>query len=58
MSRVKTGTTRRKRHKKFLDAAKGYRGARSRSYRIARHTVERAWCFAYRDRKQKKRQSL
>ena len=35
--------------------AKGYRGARSKLYRTARETVERALCFAYRDRKQKKR---
>ena len=35
--------------------AKGYRGARSKLYRTARETVERALCYAYRDRKQKKR---
>jgi large subunit ribosomal protein L20 len=38
-----------------LALAKGYRGGRSKLYRTARETVERALCFAYRDRKQKKR---
>jgi len=38
-----------------LTLAKGYRGSRSKLYRTARETVERALCFAYRDRKQKKR---
>ncbi len=53
--RVKRGKTTHRRHKKFLALAKGYRGARSKLYRTARETVERALCFAYRDRKQKKR---
>lgn len=53
--RVKRGKTAHRRHKKHLALAKGYRGARSKLYRTARETVERALCFAYRDRKQKKR---
>ena len=53
--RVKRGKNAHRRHKKFLTLAKGYRGSRSKLYRTARETVERALCFAYRDRKQKKR---
>ena len=53
--RVKRGKTAHQQHKKYLALAKGYRGARSKLYRTARETVERALCFAYRDRKQKKR---
>ncbi len=53
--RIKRGKTAHRRHKKFLTLAKGYRGSRSKLYRTARETVERALCFAYRDRKQKKR---
>ena len=53
--RVKRGKTAHRRHKKFLTLAKGYRGSRSKLYRTARETVERALCFAFRDRKQKKR---
>ena len=52
--RVKRGKTAHRRHKKYLKMAKGYRGARSKLYRTARETVERALCYAYRDRKQKK----
>ena len=55
MPRVKRGTKARKRRKKWLKAAKGYSGARNRLYGIAKDTVERAWQFAYRDRRQKKR---
>ena len=53
--RVKRGLAAHRRHKKFLSAAKGFRGGRSRLYRTARERVERALCFAFRDRKQKKR---
>ncbi|MDY0274995.1 MAG: 50S ribosomal protein L20 [Desulfomicrobium sp.] len=53
--RVKRGKSAHRRHKKYLELAKGYRGSRSKLYRTARETVERALCFAYRDRKQKKR---
>ena len=54
--RVKRGQAAHKRHKKYLKLAKGYRGARSKLYRTARETVERALCYAYRDRKQRKRE--
>lgn len=53
--RVKGGTVTHRRHKKYLKMAKGYRGARSRLYRSARPTVERALKYAYRDRRNKKR---
>jgi large subunit ribosomal protein L20 len=55
MSRVKRGVTARARHKKVLDKAKGYYGARSRVYRVAKQAVIKAGQYAYRDRKQKKR---
>jgi len=55
MSRVKRGVTKRRRHKKILDQAEGYWGARSKLVRRARETVERAWKYAYRDRRQRKR---
>jgi large subunit ribosomal protein L20 len=53
--RVKRGVAGHRRHKKFLKMAKGYIGAGSRLYRTARERVERALCFAFRDRKVKKR---
>ena len=53
--RAKRGKTAHRRHKKYLTLAKGYRAGRRVLYRTARETVERALCFAYRDRKQKKR---
>ena len=53
--RVKRGVAAHRRHKKYLKMAKGYIGAGSRLYRTARERVERALCFAFRDRKQKKR---
>ena len=53
--RVKTGITRRKRHKKVLDRASGYYSANSRSYKIAVEKNDRALAYAYRDRKTKKR---
>ena len=56
MSRVKRGVTKRRRHKKILDQAEGYWGARSKLVRRAKETVERAWKYAYRDRKQRKRE--
>ena len=56
MPRVKRGFKARRRRKKFLKAAKGYVGARSRLYKHAKQTVHRAWKYAYRDRRQKKRQ--
>ncbi|MFP4072120.1 MAG: 50S ribosomal protein L20 [Desulfovibrionales bacterium] len=54
--RVKRGKTAHQRHKKFLKMAKGYRGARSKLFKTAREAVERGLCFAYRDRKQRKRE--
>ena len=45
----------KKRHKKILKQAKGYRGARSRTYKVAKQAVMRAGQYAYRDRRQKKR---
>jgi large subunit ribosomal protein L20 len=56
MARVKRGVTARARHKKVLKQAKGYYGARSRVYRVAKQAVIKAGQYAYRDRKQKKRQ--
>jgi large subunit ribosomal protein L20 len=56
MARVKRGVTARARHKKILKEAKGYYGARSRVYRVAKQAVIKAGQYAYRDRKQKKRQ--
>ncbi len=55
MARVKRGVTTRARHKKVLKKARGYQGARSRSYRVARQAVTRAGQYAYRDRRQRKR---
>ena len=56
MARVKRGVTARARNKKILKLAKGYYGARSRVYRVAKQAVIKAGQYAYRDRKQKKRQ--
>jgi large subunit ribosomal protein L20 len=56
MSRVKRGVTRRRRHRRVLKEAKGYFGSRHRLFRVAREAVERAWVYAYRDRRQRKRE--
>lgn len=56
MARVKRGVTAKARHKKILEEAKGYYGARSRLYRTAKQAVIKAAQYAYRDRKQRKRQ--
>ncbi len=56
MARVKRGVTAKARHKKILKAAKGYQGARSRVYRVAKQAVIKAGQYAYRDRRQRKRQ--
>ena len=56
MPRVKRGVTARARHKKVLDLAKGYRGRRKNVYRIAKEAVMKAGQYAYRDRRQRKRQ--
>ena len=55
MPRAKGGPKTRRRHKKTLKMAKGYVGGRRKTYRQARETVERGLTYAYRDRKQKKR---
>ena len=55
MPRIKRGTTTRTKHKRLLDAAKGFRGRRKNTIRIARQAVEKAGQYAYRDRKVKKR---
>lgn len=56
MVRIKRGVVARARHKKILKQAKGYYGARSRTYRSAYQAVIKAGQYAYRDRRQKKRQ--
>jgi large subunit ribosomal protein L20 len=56
MARVKRGTMANARHKKVLDKAKGYYGARSKIYRVAKQAVIKAGQYAYRDRRQRKRQ--
>jgi len=56
MPRVKRGVTARARHKKVLDMAKGYRGRRKNVYRVAKEAVMKAGQYAYRDRRQRKRQ--
>ncbi|PCJ18355.1 MAG: 50S ribosomal protein L20 [Gammaproteobacteria bacterium] len=56
MARVKRGVQARRRHKKVLKQAKGYYGARSRVYRVAVQAVTKAGQYAYRDRRQRKRQ--
>src|SRR6202045_4643037 len=55
MARVKRGTTTHARHKKVLDLAKGYRGRSSKAYRIALERLEKSLQYAYRDRRNKKR---
>ena len=56
MSRVKRGVQANRRHKKVLKAAKGYYGARSKVFRVAKQAVINAGQYAYRDRRVKKRQ--
>ena len=56
MPRVKRGVIARARHKKVLDAAKGYRGRRKNVYRVAKQAVMKAGQYQYRDRRQRKRQ--
>lgn len=55
MARVKRGTTTHSRHKKVLRKAKGYYGARHKTFRVANQAVIRAGQYAYRDRRQRKR---
>lgn len=56
MSRVKRGPKRKNRRKKILKLAKGYWGQRGKNHRIAKQAVDKAGNYAYRDRRQKKRQ--
>ncbi len=56
MPRAKRGVTAHARHKKILNLAKGYRGRRSKVYRVAKQAVMKAGQYAYRDRRQRKRQ--
>lgn len=56
MARVKRSVTARARHKKILKKAKGYYGARSRVFRVAKQAVIKAGQYSYRDRRQRKRQ--
>jgi len=55
MARVKRGVVARRRHKKILNQAKGYYGARSRVFRVAKQAVIKAGQYAYRDRRNRKR---
>ena len=55
MARVKRGVTSHAKHKKVLDAAKGFRGRRKNTIRIAKQAVEKSMQYAYRDRKARKR---
>ncbi len=55
MARVKRGVMVRKRHNKLLQQAKGYRGSRSRHVKVAREAVMKALAYAYRDRRNRKR---
>jgi len=54
--RVKTGVVRRRRHKKILKLARGFYAGRSRQFRKAKEQLERSLVYAFRDRKQKKRE--
>jgi large subunit ribosomal protein L20 len=56
MPRVKRGVTARARHRKVLEHAKGYRGRRKNVFKVANQAVNRAEQYAYRDRRQRKRQ--
>jgi large subunit ribosomal protein L20 len=55
MARVKRGVTAHARHKKVLKLSKGFRGRSSKCYRMAIQRLEKAWQYAYRDRRTKKR---
>jgi large subunit ribosomal protein L20 len=56
MARVTNAVARHRKKKRYMRAAKGYWGARSKLWRIAKNAVERGWQYSYRDRKQRKRQ--
>ena len=55
MARVKRGVHGKKKHREILDRAKGFRGARSRRFKVAKEAVMHAERYAYRDRRQRKR---
>ena len=55
MARVKRGVTKHSRHKEIIKSAKGYRGRRKNTFRVANQAVEKAGQYAYRDRKARKR---
>jgi len=56
MARVTTAVARHRKKKRYFKAARGYWGARSKLWRIAKNAVERGWVYSYRDRKQRKRE--
>ena len=56
MVRVTYGAPRRQKKNRYFKQARGYRGGRSKLWRTVRESVVRAWAYAYRDRRQKKRQ--
>ena len=56
MARATGGVARHRKKKRYLRAARGYFGCRSKLWRIAKNAVERGWVYSYRDRKQKKRE--
>ncbi|NJN65886.1 MAG: 50S ribosomal protein L20 [Chloroflexaceae bacterium] len=55
MARVKRGVMVRKRHKKLMEQAKGFRGSRSRHFKVAHEAVMKSLAYAYRDRRNRKR---
>lgn len=55
MARVTSAVARHRKKKRYFKAARGYWGARSKLWRIAKNAVERGWAYSYRDRKQRKR---
>lgn len=56
MARATSAVARHRKKKKYLKAARGYWGGRSKLWRIAKNAVERGWAYSYRDRKQRKRE--
>jgi large subunit ribosomal protein L20 len=56
MVRVTYGAARRRKKQRYFKAARGYRGGRSKLWRTVREALVRSWAYAYRDRKQRKRQ--
>lgn len=56
MARVTSAVPRHRKKKRYMKAAKGYWGGRSKLWRIAKNAVERGWVYSYRDRKNRKRE--